>query len=218
MGRRFVGRAAGFQLRCFGAAKERATFASGARYGEGRMTTLSAKNQEQQMIQRLLQVPLFNRMSGRHIQLLVKVAQSVKVNAGDLLWLDGDDPESLFVLLSGEVEIFAAGEKVDHIKPVQTLGEVPLLSGERHDDEAVCATPCVLLDLSAQVIAQVLQRNSEICQRICRNAVGMLALKLQQSNDAVGALGEECRALEEKIEQIEHQANDLNMIRSLRGG
>ena len=181
------------------------------------MTTLSAKNQVQQLIQRLLQVPLFHKMSNRHVQLLLKLGQSTQVAADDSLWLEGDEPRSLYVLLRGEVEVFANGEQVDHIKPIQTLGEVALLSGQRHDDEAVCATQCILLEISALVFTQLLRRNSEICQRICRNAVGVLSLRLQKSNNAVGALGESCRELEEKIEEVEHHANDLHMIRRLRG-
>ena len=156
-------------------------------------------------------------MSSQHVQLLLKLGQSTQVDADGSLWLEGDEPRSLYVLLWGEVGVFANGEQVDHIKPTQTLGEVSLLSGQRHYDEAICATQCILLEISALVFAQVLQCNSEICQRICRNAVGVLSLRLQKANDEVGALGESCRELEEEIKEVEHHADDLHMIRRLRG-
>ena len=181
------------------------------------MTTISAKNQEQQLIQRLLQVPLFHKMSGRHVQLLLKLCQSKQVAADDSLWLEGDAPQGLYILLRGEVEIFVSGELVDSIKPIQTLGEVALLGGQPHYEEAVCATQCILMVIPAPVLLHVLQRNSEICQRICRNAVGKLSQQLQKSNDDVGALAESCRAVEEKIAEAERHANDMNMIRRIRG-
>lgn len=181
------------------------------------MTTLSSKNQEQQLIQRLMQAPLFAKMSNRHLQLLLKLAQSKQVDADDSLWLEGDRARGLYVLLRGEIELFAAGKQVDHCKPIQTLGEIALLAGQPHAEEAVCTTQCILLEIPAPVILHVLQRNSEICQRICRNVIGALSLRLQKANDEVGALGEDCNKLQQQIAEVEHHANDLNMIRRMRG-
>ena len=181
------------------------------------MTTVSGKNQEKQLIQHLLQVPLFQKMPGRHLQLLVKLGQSKQVAAADSLWLEGDAPKALYILLKGEVEILFGGELVEHIKSIKALGEVALLGGQPHFEQAVCATHCILLEIPAPVFLHVLQRNSEICQRICRNAVGLLSQRLQKSNDEVGVLGESCRAIEEKIVEAERHANDMNMVRQMRG-
>ncbi|HIG54420.1 MAG TPA: cyclic nucleotide-binding domain-containing protein [Candidatus Latescibacteria bacterium] len=181
------------------------------------MTKVSAKNQEQQLIQRLMQLPLFQKMSGRHLQLLVKLGESKQVAAGDSLWLEGDAPKAFYILLNGEVEILVSGELVGQIKSLKTLGEVALLGGQPHFEEAVCATHCILLAIPAPVFLHVLQLNSEICQRICRNMVGLLSQQLQKSNDEVGALGESCRAIEEKIAEAERHANDMKMVRRMRG-
>ena len=61
------------------------------------MTTVCEKNQEQQLIQHLLQVPFFQKMSGHHLQLLVKLGQSKQVIAANLLWLEGDAPKALYI-------------------------------------------------------------------------------------------------------------------------
>ena len=92
-----------------------------------------------------------------------------------------------------------------------------MLGGQPHFEQAICATHCILLEIPAPVFLHVLQRNSEICQRICRNAVGLLSQRLQKSNDEVGVLGESCRAIEEKIVEAERHANDMNMVRQMRG-
>ena len=182
------------------------------------MTTLSAKNQEQLLIQRLMQVPLFEKMSSRHLHLMLQLGQSKQVAADESLWLEGDSSRGLYILLVGQVEILVSGERIEQIEPVRSLGEIALLGGQPHYEEAVCVAQCTLLEIPAPVFMHVLQRNSEICQRICRNAVGIVSGQLQQSNNDVGALGESCRQIEEKIVESERHANDMNMVRQMRGG
>ena len=181
------------------------------------MSSLRETNQKQQLVQSLQKVPLFYRVEARYIQVLFKLGQARQVANGDFLWFEDDMPNGLYVLLRGTVELYVGGESLDRREAVQALGGEALLSGRPHREEVVCATPCLFLEVPTQNFLYFLEHNSSVAQRIYRNMVTDLSVQLKNANDEVGVLGENCRELEEKIDEAEHHANDLNMVRSLRG-
>jgi len=63
--------------------------------------TFAVENQEQLLRQRLLRVPIFNRLSSKQMQLLLKVSRSAAIGPGEALWMEGDPCQGLFVLLKG---------------------------------------------------------------------------------------------------------------------
>lgn len=177
---------------------------------------LAAKNQEQQLIQRLLQLPIFTNMAASQMQGLLKISRSLALESGESLWLKGDSPTSLYLLLKGDLIVVEGGREVEHVKPAVSLGEGPLLAGLAHDDEVVACSPCLLLELPGEVIEALFKRSSDICQRICRNVVNGLAQRLQKSNDRMSETARRRVELEEDIREAEIRFNDLNIIQRMR--
>lgn len=182
----------------------------------GNTPKLAVKNQEQQLIQRLLQLPIFARMAAPQVQVLLKIARSLALEPGESLWLKGDSPRSLYLLLRGEIAVIEGDREVGHVQPVASLGEGPLLAGFAYDDEVVACAPCLFLELPGEVIEVLFKRNSDICQRICRNVVNVLAQRLQKANDQMSEIARRRTKLEEKIREAEIRFNDLSIIQRMR--
>ena len=177
---------------------------------------LAAKNQEQQLLQRLLQLPIFAQMTAPQMQVLLKVSRSLALEPGESLWLEGDSPRSLYLLLKGELSIVEEGREVGHVQPVASLGEGPLLAGFAHDDEVTACSSCLFLELPGEVLEVLFKRSSDICQRICRNVVNVLSQRLQQANDRMSDIARRRTELEEDIREAEIRFNDLSIIQRMR--
>ena len=61
-----------------------------------------------------------------------------------------------------------------------------------------------------------IQRSSEICQRICRHGVNVLARHLQKANDRMSEISRRRVELEEAVREAEIRLNDLSMIQRMR--
>ena len=179
-------------------------------------TTLATKNQEQLLLQRLAQVPMFQRLTGKHLQVLLKLTRTLAIDSGEALWKEGDSCRALYILLKGQLAVLEDGKEIGQLKPISSIGEISLLSELPHDDEVVGHEKCLLLELPRDVFNAVLKRHSDICQRICRNIVTLLSLRLQKVNDQVSEIAQRRAKLEETVREAEVELNDLNMIRGMR--
>jgi len=177
---------------------------------------LAAKNQEQLLLQRLLQLPLFARLGGKQLQVLLKLSRTLALESEESLWLEGDDPQGFYVLLKGQLAVCERGKEIGQIAPVSSLGEVEMLSAMRHDDEVNGVGQCLLLEFPREILENLLVQSSDICQRLCRNVVALLSLRLQNANEQVSGIAQQKRKLEERIREAEIELNDLNMIRRMR--
>jgi CRP-like cAMP-binding protein len=177
---------------------------------------LAAKNQEQQLLQRLLQLSLFANMGGKQLQILLKLSRTLALEPEESLWLEGDEPQGFYVLLNGHLAVSERGKEIGQIAPISSLGEVEMLSTMRHDDEVDSVGKCLLLEFPRDTVEDLLVKSSEICQRLSRNVVALLSLRLQKANERVSGIAHERREMEERIREAEVELNDLNMIRRMR--
>jgi CRP-like cAMP-binding protein len=178
--------------------------------------SLGAKGEEQALVNRLLQVPAFHRIPARHLQVLVKVGRARTAAVREVLGRPGDPCPGLWILLKGALAVREPGQPIRRVQPVSLVGEVALLSGQEFSEEVVVVEACELLEVPAQVFAAILVRSPEICQRLCRNVVGVLSARLQQANEALDELGRVRVQLAEELREAEVELNDLRVIHGYR--
>lgn len=180
----------------------------------GETSQFAAKNQEQALIGKLMQVPFFNRLASKQIQLLLKLAQPLNVGVDEALWMEGDPCAGLYILMQGSLVVVQGGRETHRLEPITPVGELPLLTGVAHPDEVVAHSECVLLFIPKNTLEAVLVKSTDICQRICRNVVSQLSEELQYSNENVGDV---VRRREQIEAQLKDADSELNTLRMLRG-
>jgi CRP-like cAMP-binding protein len=83
------------------------------------------------MLDRLRQVPLFADLSEEDLEQLHRMAETVSIPAGQLVFREGDSGDSLYVVLDGELEVTKRQGSQDVLlalyKPTQFFGEMALL-------------------------------------------------------------------------------------------
>jgi signal transduction histidine kinase len=83
------------------------------------------------MLDELRKIPLFADLSEEDLEQLYQMAETVSVPAGELVLQEGDQGDSLFVVLSGELEVTKRQGSQDVLlalyKPGQFFGEMALL-------------------------------------------------------------------------------------------
>lgn len=76
----------------------------------------------------LANVPLFSQCSKRELRLVAKLAKTRTVRESTSLTLEGEEGDTMFVILSGHATVHKGGRKIAERGPGDVVGELAILS------------------------------------------------------------------------------------------
>lgn len=120
----------------------------------------------------LARLPLFHGLSADELTMLKGVLRSVRLDAGQTLFEEGDRAPACFVLLEGTVGVYkglgaSAEDRLATLKPGALVGHVALIDGQPRS--ATCradAAPVLLLRLDRDVFDRLFGANSPFAFKI----------------------------------------------------
>ena len=131
----------------------------------------------------LKKIPVLQGLIDVEYQRVLAMSSSTVVKKGETLFRQGDDGDSMFILLSGEIEINVEGIGTVHVmKAGEILGEIGLVKKVPRTASAVIKEDCVLLQLYSETLHEVVKKQPRIGYIIMRNVARILADRLSQSN------------------------------------
>lgn len=178
---------------------------------------IAARSHEQAFLGRLGQLPLFVRLSSRHLQLIRKVARPRPLSSGEVLWEAGAVAQGLFILLKGRLERRRGGSVLGEVTPIGTAGEIGMLTGQPQAEEVVSTSTGLALHVPGEIMELVLSRDMDLYQRLSRNAIGWLSAQLVEANQAQADFARRRNDLQRVIDEAQHELNDARMLHSMRG-
>ncbi len=173
---------------------------------------ISSRAQEQALLQKLLQVPVFARLAGQQLQVFLKVAKPKMIKSEEVLWEAGGPCRGLYILLKGRLALRAAGREAQVVQPIAAVGEVAALTGQAHTERATAVEASLLLEIQQPLFEGLLMRNTSLCQVVCRNIIGALSQQLEGIDGGIDQLQKQRQTLEQKIKDAESELNALRMI------
>ena len=130
---------------------------------------------EQFDIQTLRALPLFSPLSDEELEFL-RPALSVETrNVGDVLIQEGDVGQTMYVLLVGEVKVVSRHGEDDEsviatLTPIESFGDMSLISGETRSASVICTSSCRLLCLGREGLERVLLQHPSVCLHLLQDA------------------------------------------------
>ncbi len=106
-------------------------------------------------------------LESSEIDILAELAQPVRFEAHDVLIREDDIGHSMFIIVSGSVEVTVAGEE----EPIATLneghivGEMSLLTGARRSATVTATTPVEVLEIGKEALSVVLGHSPGLADR-----------------------------------------------------
>ena len=98
----------------------------------------------------LAAVPLFEGLSKRQLKKVASVAEIVNYMGGHSIVKEGDEGESIFVVLAGQAKVTVKGRTVGRTLPGDHFGEISLLDGGPRTATVVSETPMTMLMIDPQ--------------------------------------------------------------------
>ncbi|NLF64376.1 MAG: cyclic nucleotide-binding domain-containing protein [Chloroflexi bacterium] len=113
-------------------------------------------------IESILQdVPLFSPVPAASLEALVEAGQVVTYPAGYVVCREGEEADTMYVILEGRLRVFKQDEKGNEVELAirergEFVGELALLDGEPRSATVVCLTSCRLFVLQRAAFMELL--------------------------------------------------------------
>ena len=125
----------------------------------------------------LAQLPLFAGVPKRHLGRIVRVATTRRFGEMTRIVQSGDDGNTFYVILDGQVSVLRNGRRVARLGVGEAFGELALLSSAPRAATVVADTDVLALCLSRQAFGKVLREEPTVSIALLRT----LAERLRQS-------------------------------------
>ncbi|MGO8764460.1 MAG: cyclic nucleotide-binding domain-containing protein [Limisphaerales bacterium] len=118
----------------------------------------------------LRQHPLFKSFTDVQLDALLPRGQAVHFGRGEKLIHQGDNGDSMFILVDGRAEVLASRDGIQ--APVGALGagdcfgEMSLLTGERRSATVVAATDCEVVEIGKEILGKSLKENPQLLTKL----------------------------------------------------
>ncbi len=128
--------------------------------------------------------PLFEMLSNHELEVVCAMLTPRRVDAGAVIFNEGELGDGLYLVSSGEVEIFRSGKQT----PIATLsvgecfGEMALIDKAHRSATVKARTDAQLLYLSAEHLAQFRQTNKDGFSFLVMNIARLLSTRLRETN------------------------------------
>lgn len=130
---------------------------------------------------------LFDMLSNEELAAVAQLASEVRVDAGQVLFEEGQLGDSVFVLAQGEVEVVRRDTTgtprcIATLGPQQFFGEMSLIDKEYRSATIKARTACELLHLSSEKLTAFRRLHRDGFTFIVINIARMLSARLRDAN------------------------------------
>jgi CRP/FNR family cyclic AMP-dependent transcriptional regulator len=142
----------------------------------------------------LRNVPMFAKMDSSKLKLLAFTSQSLSFDDGEVLFEAGDRADSVYVIMSGEVEILADTGESQFVAGTlgrnQLFGELAVLTQAPRSATLRAKGDLVALRISDEIFLKLLAENPEVALDVMRQLSEKLMLSHHQFEELQGRLQE----------------------------
>ena len=131
--------------------------------------------------------PLFEMLSNQELSAVADLSVPRSFSAGEPVFEEGELGDSLFVIVSGEVEVFrrepsGRARVLATLSPPEFFGEMSLIDKEYRSASVRARTDAQLLQLSAEQLTQFRQTYRDGFTFIVINIARVLSARLRDAN------------------------------------
>ncbi|MGH1491012.1 MAG: cyclic nucleotide-binding domain-containing protein [Acidimicrobiales bacterium] len=123
---------------------------------------MAKQSEENQIIDRLAQVPLFHRTSKKQRQTLAKLGKTLKWSDGSVPIKQGSKGAAFFLILEGAVDVSVDGQSVARLSSGDFVGEIALLTNKPRNATVTALADCTVFAFGRPGLAAALKTDPNL--------------------------------------------------------
>ncbi|MBI5515894.1 MAG: cyclic nucleotide-binding domain-containing protein [Deltaproteobacteria bacterium] len=162
--------------------------------------TLPDQPQKEAVVQALTQsysaleaLPFFRNLDHRELMQLQAIARARDVPEGARVVSEGEQDDSLFVLLKGQCVVTRGDHELGKIGPGEHFGEMALVQRSPRSATVLAQTPSRLVEITRGDLFRFLRTQKETGLKLLWNIIGVLTARLRRTNEQLGEAREQLK-------------------------
>ncbi|WP_319471894.1 cyclic nucleotide-binding domain-containing protein [uncultured Pseudodesulfovibrio sp.] len=153
--------------------------------------------QNDDIMERLRNVPAFNALPDGHIRKAMKAASIRRYDAGEVIINQGEFDNQVFFLIFGHLDIMVQGNKVGELKRLGDIfGEMGILDGSPRSATITAARTSLVVSLNDTALGSLGDGSKLFTQAVMyRVFAEVMAVRLRDANQTIVNLQDELREL-----------------------
>jgi CRP-like cAMP-binding protein len=140
-----------------------------------------------EILDRITHVEMLHNLTPSEVQAIIPLLKPLTVEPGVTLCHEGDPGDAMFIIVSGEAEIYKGPQLMALLGPGEMFGEMALLTGEERSASVIARTTMELFELEKTDFDGMLTRSPHLASGLSR----ILARRLRETTQTRAALREE---------------------------
>jgi len=137
----------------------------------------------------LSMVPLFSNLTQAQLDTIEQNSAVLKVDKGQVIFLEGAEAKGLYILLAGQVKIYKSSpegkEQILHmLGPGEPFAEVPMFQGGVFPANSMATQPSTVLYTEKAVLVRLMERDAGLAMAM----LAALSQRLRQMASMIGQL------------------------------
>lgn len=125
-------------------------------------------------------IPMFRELDIFTLQQIQKIAAYKRIAAGETVITEGEEGDSLYVVIHGRVGVYKGGERINEIGPGGLVGEMAVIEKQRRSATIRTLEETEFLIIEGGDFEKLLERNSSISNAVIRTLSGRLRKMLEE--------------------------------------
>lgn len=141
--------------------------------------------------QTLAQTPLFSALNARELRQVLQVTEVESYADGQMIFVEGQAGEQLYIVLSGQIEVVRSGSPVARLQPGEHFGEMSLIRDQPRSASARAVGLTQLMVIHRNNFFEILRSEHRLAVKLLWQFTGVLAHRLAETTRNLGIAREE---------------------------
>ncbi len=133
-----------------------------------------------EVLDEIAHVEMLHNLSPSEVQAIIPLLKPLTVEPGTTLCEEGTPGDAMFIILSGEAEIYKGPQLMAQLGAGEMFGEMALLTGEERSASVIASTPMKLYELDKSDFDGMLTRSPHLASGLSR----ILARRLRETTQS----------------------------------
>lgn len=135
------------------------------------------------MIEKLRRIPMFKVFPDQALEEFTRYLKTVDHAAGEVIFNEGDEGNSMYIIADGEVEIRKKGKTLSFLSDGDVFGEMALYEDAGRSADAVAKSDCTLYLISNDDFRKAIFTNLEPGAKFLFNSVQEMSRRLRRTSE-----------------------------------
>lgn len=131
---------------------------------------------------------LFGPLQESVLRYVESRVQWVRLQAGEVLFAQGDSGHDLYFVLGGRLRAMAGGRVLSEMTRGESIGEIALLTGEHRTATVVAVRDSALVRISREAFEEIVQKYPKVMQVLAQIVVRRLRAKERTGSEPAGGM------------------------------